>query len=369
MAIEPDLVTATHAGLPGAEKVTSRKAYRSVWWFKGWRSSDDPTFDGTTDAVAPIPSLAELDERTGFVHSWAEHGWGVFDRKIVNQDGAQSFALSVNGNYGRVTGSVAGSGNQRELLVHQDTRWRDGEVTAVLNGPSTYVSGNRPQMGVVLRYQQIGGFHVGFVVWYDIFVGDPRVLNISGWRGNGGATLNQAAGGQYTAEVSRDLRVYAVERISFGGFFNGYYCHPYHLHGLVAGNSVTIDVNDNTYDATGEATLNPDRDKGSLQLSETVTQSAEAYKVTSGAVVLANAHQRYFPYVVKARLIGNTISVKAWRGRYEAEPADWQAVVTVATDADFPTLPSGPGRFGLVASHAHTNSYLEYGDIHFRRLD
>lgn len=372
MPIEQDLVTATHGDLPGLTKTTSRTAYRSVWWFKGWRSGDDPDFDGTTESVAPIPTLSQLDERTGFTHSWAEDGWGLFDRKIVNQDGSQSFALSVSGNYGRVTGTVSGSGNQRELLVHQDTRWRDGEVTAVLKGPSTYVSTpstNRPQMGIVLRYQEIDGFHVGYVVWYDIFAGNPRVLNISGWRGNGGATLNQAAGAQYTAEIARDLRVYAVERIQFGSFFNGYYCQPYHLHGLTAGDSVTVDVGDDTYDATAEAALNPDREKGSFQLAEATTQSTDAYKTAKGTAILVDNHKRFFPYVLKARLIGNTVSVKAWRGQFEAEPADWQSVVTVATDADFPTLPTGLGRFGVVASHAHTSSYLEYGDIHFRRLD
>jgi hypothetical protein len=368
MPSDPDLVTCTHDNLPGAEKVTSRLAYRAVWWFKGWRSDDDPTFDGTADDTAPIPTLADLDERTGFVHSWAEHGWGVFDRKIVNQDGAQAFTASVNGNYGRVGASSSTSANQRELWVHQDTLWANGEVTAVLKGPSTYISGNRPQMGIVLRYQLIDGHHVAFVVWYDIFVGDPRVLNISGWRGNGGPTLNQAAGGQYTAEVTRDLRIVAALRFQFGSWINELTCIPPHLHGLAINDSITVDCDDNTFDATAASVSNADREKASLQYTEDVTTSAVSNKVANGTVVLANNHQRYFPYVLKARLIGNTISVKAWRGRYEPEPADWQTVVTVATDADFPALPSGPGRFGVVAAHAHSSSYLEYGDIHFRRI-
>lgn len=362
------IVTMTHASLPGVQKPASVQAYRSAWYDLGWRSDDDPTYDGDPDLAAPIPDLDDLDVRTGFTHRWDREGWGAFDRKIINQDGSQSFARTVNGNYGRFTGSVAGSGNQREIYVHQDTRWSDAEVTAVLKGPSTYVSGNRPQMGIVLRYQEISDHHVAFVVWYDIFAGNPRVLNISGWRGNGGTTLNQAAGGSYTAEVSRDLRILAAQRFQFGDWLNELTCQPFHLHGLAVGDTVTVDCDDNTFDATAVSVAGVDREKGTLQYVEDSTLSTVANKIANGPVTISNNHQRFFPYVLKARLVGNTISVKAWRGRYDSEPADWQTVVTVATDADFPTLPSGLGYFGIVGAHAHDDSYAEYGDIHFRRL-
>jgi hypothetical protein len=325
----------------------------------------------TSPNYETLRQLAAQVDRMPVEHDWETCGWEPFQRKIVNQDGAQAFALSVNGGYGRVTGTGAGGGNQRELLVHECWSATDGEITAVFKGPSTYVPSplNRPQMGVVLRQQEIAGFHVAFVVWYDVFVGDPRILNISGWRGNGGATLNQAAGGQYTAEISRDLRIIAAQRFEFlGSWINELTCIPSHLHGLAIGNSVTVDCDDNTFDATAVALGNADRERATLQYAEPDTLSGVTNKVANGTVVLASAHERYWPYVVKARLVGNTISVKAWRGRYDAEPGDWQSVVTVATDADFPALPAGPGLFGVVAAHAHDGSFVQYGQLTFRKL-
>src|SRR5690606_9562986 len=154
-------------------------------------------------------------------HRWSKSGWAPFTARVVNQDGSQSFETSVEDGYGRVTGTTTG-GNQRVMYTHAGMVAEDGEIMAVLRGPSTYVSTpsvNRPQLGLLLRCQEIDGHHVGYVAWYDAFAGNPRIVNMSAWRGNGSATLNQAAGGQYSAEVARDLRVLGVRRFEFLGSY------------------------------------------------------------------------------------------------------------------------------------------------------
>src|SRR5690606_13719668 len=160
------------------------------------------------------------------------------------------------------------------------------EIMAVLRGPSTYVSTpsvNRPQLGLLLRYQEIDGHHVGYVAWYDAFAGNPRIVNMSAWRGNGSATLNQAAGGQYSAEVARDLRVLGVRRFEFlGSYISEYACEPHHLHGLASGDTVTVDLtSDDTFDAAAATVSNPDREKGTFQLASTA-EEVVAYKAADG---------------------------------------------------------------------------------------
>lgn len=301
-------------------------------------------------------------------HRWAADGWTPFERKIINQDGGQVFTLSVAGDYGRVTGSVAGSGNHRELYVHEGMTAVDGELTAIIKGPSIYGTGNRPQGGLCLGYQLIGGAHCAYVVWYDIVASNPRVWNVSGWRGDGSPTLNQPAGGQYTADIARDLKVMSVMRFNFGAWINELTCVPLHLYGIAAGDAVTVDVDDNTFDATAVALSNAGRETGTLQYLEDLTTSSVAAKFASGTVQLADGHKRFFPLAVRARRVGTQIAIKVWRAMYDPEPRDWQLTQTVAPDADFPVLPSGDVPFGLVAGHAHDGSYLDVGDLTFRRL-
>jgi hypothetical protein len=321
----------------------------------------DLTAHTTATIVADAPLHGVLE------HRWAADGWAPFSRHIVNQDGAQVFNLATSGDFGRITSTTA-DGNHREILVHEGMTAVDGELTAIIRGPSTYVSGNRPQGGLCLGYQLIDGFHVGYVVWYDIFAGNPRVWNLSGWRGNGGATLNQAAGGQYTAAVARDLRVLTVTRFLFGSWINEMVCLPSHLYGLTAGDTLTVDVDDNTFDATAVAVSTASNETGMVQYLEPDTLSAVSLKAAIGTAVRSDNHRRFFPMAIKARRIGTQISVKVWRAGADPEPADWQLQQTVATDADFPTLPSGELPFGLVVGHAHDGSYLDYSDFTFRRL-
>ena len=323
-------------------------------------------------------------------HLFARDGWNGWVQQPVTQDGDQVFELSVEGGYGRVTGTESAQSNKRDFLLHPRMEAENGEITAVFKGPSTYVSSpsvNRPQQGLVLRYQEVEpGVHSAYVVWYDVFAGNPAIQNVNVWRGDGETTtLAQAAGGQFSAEIARDLRVLGVRRISFLGGINEYCCQPYHLHGLTASDTVTIDVNtsvasvegeppeltltdDATYDETSVNPSNPDRLRGTFQVADSTETAAEAYKAADGIVTLDNPAKRFFPYVLKARLVGDTVFVKAWRGRYDPEPDDWQAVVTVATDDDVPALPEGPGLWGVMAGHAHDGSYMEFGDISFKRL-
>lgn len=302
-------------------------------------------------------------------HRWATSGWTPFSRKIITQSGTQALTLSVSGDYGRITSASGSSdGDQREIYVHAGMTATAGELTAIIRGPSFYGTGNRPQGGLCLGYQLIDGFHCAFVVWYDIVVSNPRLWNLSGWRGNGGSTLNQATGGQHIGDLARDVNVISARRFNFGSWINELTCVPSHTYGIVAGDNVTVDIDDATFDATAVAVSNVGRETGTLQYVEDVTTSAVSVKFASGTVQLSDGHKRFFPLCVKARRIGAQVSIKVWRALHDPEPRDWQLHQTVTADADFPTLPSGEVPWGIVVGHPHSGSYLDYGDLLFRRL-
>lgn len=305
-------------------------------------------------------------------HRWERAGWAPFRRHVVNQHDDQAFTLDVDGDDGLVTGTVAGPGNQRELYVHRATRgWSAGEVTALIGRPSTYSTAgevNRPQAGVVLGYERIHGDHVAYVVWYDVFVGNPDVWNISAWRGDGGPDLGQAAGGQHIASLRRDLRILQVERFSFQGWINTYIVQPYHLHDLATGDLVNVDAGDDTFDESGVAVANADPAMGVVQVFDPSDPGAVPLATAGGAVRPAEGHKRWFPCWIKARRVERTVSMKAWRTT-EPEPAGWQATVTIRPNDDVPELPSDrAGGFGLMGAHAHAGSSVRFGPVTFRRL-
>ncbi len=139
-------------------------------------------------------------------HRWDKDGWAPFVNHVVNADGAQAFARTVNGKRGRFTGSVsgtaiaAGPGNHREFSVREDTNWEDSEIRSLWWGPNFFSAANqtptrRPQMGHVHRFQKSGSIVRALVVWYNIFLGpNPEALNMNLWEGDG-ATLTQGSGG------------------------------------------------------------------------------------------------------------------------------------------------------------------------------
>lgn len=47
------LVTMTHEDLPGVEKTVEQNAYRYAWFPEGWRSEDDPDWDGVPPDEQP----------------------------------------------------------------------------------------------------------------------------------------------------------------------------------------------------------------------------------------------------------------------------------------------------------------------------
>lgn len=52
------LVIMTHSSFPGVEKPASLTAYRTIWYFRGWRSDDDPEYHGEGTA-APTPHVGD----------------------------------------------------------------------------------------------------------------------------------------------------------------------------------------------------------------------------------------------------------------------------------------------------------------------
>jgi len=360
-----------------------------------WHSSTGPA--GATSAALPVTTdgvpvdvaVAAALASPEITHNWVDDGWTPFVTQLVNDGdsgGASSQALSVVGGRGRITNSFT-DGNVRVAYERLGTDWADSEVCALWFGGSIFDSGTAtPQMGHFHRgYVDEDGRWRAVVVSNNIFLTDVNVLNQNVWNHDPSEPVGQAqldlgtnSGSKtYSAEVlRRHLQVRAVDRVVFGGVSNRYWVLPSHAYGLVAGNAVTIDVDDATYDVASATALGSvDAVNGLVSLTDAEAGPAEPLKVNTGTVVPTTAGaRRWWPYWVRSQLIGSILRVKVWR--YQDPEPDWSDTNHVAT-ADFAgandpepgaRMPTGVGRCGLVGAHIRNSAFVEYGHFSARQL-
>jgi hypothetical protein len=293
-----DPVVMAHPDRPLSLATVERAAYRGQWYAKGWRSDDDPDYDGTaTDEATPFPSISELDSRTGFVHQWGQEGWTGFDEVVVTQDAAQVFAYSVANRRGRFTGTVGGTattngpGNNRAFMLREGTRWADSEITSLWWGPNRFSLSNqaptrRPQMGHVHRGQVgIDGKIRGIVAWYNIFLGpNPEAINLNLWESDG-VTLTQGTGGAAgsMSNVNRAAIIGHARRINVFDVAQLRLVPPYSASGIPNGAAVGVtEMTDTSFNHPATVTIS----SGSRSGGTTTINTSTAHGLVTGDWVL-----------------------------------------------------------------------------------
>lgn len=313
------------------------------------------------------------------VHRWAVDGWTPFsERFVVTADGAQANTLSVAGRRGRVTASAATNGNFREWFLHEATAWADGEISGILYPPSNWDTGppiNRPQHGFVCRAQEVSpGTWRAFVVWLDMAFGTSGML-ANTWQADG-VTLTQGTQnpGDFTGPslnlVRRQLHIRYARRINafdVAQYWAQADARSPDMWGLVNGDLVNIaSMGDTSFNRTGVAADNVSTTTKLFQVADT-TANDNIDAIAGGTVDFVSLRKQMFPRHMAVMLEGDELHAKHWRPE-EPEP-DWGDGTHVATltPPSAPALPEGPGLWGVLAGHVHSSSWLEYGDLTFRR--
>jgi hypothetical protein len=329
--------------------------------------------DGTEVPSAYWPFAdRQRDDDAVIEHDWDRDGWAPFRPVTVNTDGAQQFDTSVVAGRGRVTGSVAGSSNMRRFYLRGGTRWPDSDITSTWWGPSTF-DVIRPQMGHVhgARVGEDGRLR-GAVVWFNIVGGpNPEALLANTWEGTLTSTLRQGtqdpvfvAGGSAEA-VGRSPLVVWANRFVFGGTFLDLRVTPdWMADGLVAGS---------VGDLTGMAATGLNGVDYSVQggASGLIRLNASGPALTdnvAGGTWTPDYPGRVFPYNVRSQWRPPVLRFKQWP--YGRPEPDWGGRFTWSVNLVLGGTATGvpdDGYAGLVAAHAHTGAYAEWGRTLFQR--
>jgi len=351
---------------------------------------------GADLAVGGNLSAGGVEMLPEVIHDWTSDGWEPWRTQLVNDGdsgGATSQTLSVADGRGRITNTFT-DGNVRVAYERDSTLWENSEVCALWFGGSIFDSGTAtPQMGQFHRGRvDADGRWRAVVITNNIFLTDVNVVNQNVWNHDPSEPVGQAQldlgsnGGSKTYSneaLRRHLRVRSVDRVVFGGVSNRYWVDPYHAYGLVAGDEVTVDVDDATYDVASATALGSvDAVNGLVSLTDAEAGSADPLKVNNGTVVPTSAGaRRWWPYWVRSQLVDSILRVKVWR--YQDPEPDWAEAAHVVTQdftVEAPTppvagtpepaarMPTGVGRCGLIGAHIRNSAFVEYGHFSAKKM-
>lgn len=332
---------------------------------------------------ATLSAVTALDGRVDRLearveHRWDVHDWSVFTPVVITADGDTDpeFTLSVSAGAGVVSNADSETSLRVAYLRDGTEDWVDSGMRSLFLAPATW-NGNNVQQGHLHRVRALGGgVYEGVAIWTSVvFGGTMANLHCKSVRfdgttlaqsGNSGAAADPSAAD--SAYIDRTLALTGMFRSTgFGLFFNNYVCIPNHLYGLAQGDIVTIDSNTSTYDETNVAVNGAAPGTGRVQVIEPTTQSTTALAVDTGTIRPSSTSEmkRWAPFWMATRVIGDVVYIKRWRPE-EGEPS-WSNArvqrVTLATDADVPSLAAGPGACGLWAAHFYGGSSGSWGDI------
>jgi hypothetical protein len=292
---------------------------------------------------------------------WDSNSWTPFTHYTITQDTGQTFTTTITNNKGRVNntaGSPSTSSNARHWYADSTFSATDSEVTSLFWGESGAYGGSAGlyQQGNIHRVQNSAGVTKGFIAWQDIVFGLPYIINIGLWSADGTTLTLNSTNGNFTATgltktiyVSNAVRSSNVVTLTVNAG-----------HGIVVGNSLIVDLSDNTFD-------------GSAFQVTSVTTTTIVYNQTaanaSGASGTCFSQNHIFPYWMKTRLVSNTLHVKVWRyGDPEADWGDSTRAMSWTWSSGTVTPPSGAGLTGIYGGHIGNGRYVEFGETKFTKL-
>jgi hypothetical protein len=292
---------------------------------------------------------------------WDSNSWTPFTHYTITQDTGQTFTLSVVNNKGRVTNSAGSPNfltNARHWYADSTFSATDSEITTLQWGEAG-AYGNTVgvyQQGNIHRVQNSAGSTKGFIAWEDVTFGQPHIINVGLWQADGTTLILNSTNTNFTAtgllkyvQVTNSVRSSNVVTLTVP-----------QGHGIVAGDSLGVDLTDNTFD-------------GPAFVVTSVTPTTIVYSQTasgaSGATGTCYSVNHIFPYWVKTRLVGNTLSVKVWSyGDAESDWGDPARAFSWTWSSGTITPPSGAGLTGIYAGHIGNGRFVDFGYTAFTKL-
>lgn len=221
------------------------------------------------------------------------------------------------------------------------------------------------QGGIHLRMNNnVGdGMINSYIVWHDVVFGIESWINIDYWRRNPadqlmiqGSTEASGGGSQDIPGLRRYVPVNFGSKIGTLVTLNVDYNHGIYVNDNIQ--AATPEVDD--YSVVVTAVTNT-----TVQYTSSTTASNPVYNSGSGYIM----NRSVMPYFLKARLVDNTMFVKAWR-MTDAEP-DWDSPTNsmrmIMTNGLGPSI---PGYCGIYTGHmTGTANQQDFGSFEFRSLD
>ena len=304
-----------------------------------------------------------LPDQTKSIPIWDTATFNAFSDWTITADGVTATRSVVN-RKARVTNTntpTSSLTNMRHWYVDESFPATNSEVTTLFWGEDGKFGNTAGgfQPGNVHRAQNNAGTVKGFIAWPDIVFGQPYVINIGLWEGTGSSLTLGSTNTNFTATglintlvVTNSSRTSMVVTLTVPA-----------SHGVVAGDSLNVDLTDNTFDTLGVivSSVTP--------TTITYTQTGTSQPDTSGATGTCYSTNYIYPFWMTTRLIDNTLHVKVWRyNQGESDWADSTRAFSWTYSAGTVTPTTGDGACGILAGHIGNTRFLEFGHTTFTKL-
>lgn len=263
-------------------------------------------------------------------------------------------------------------GNHREFFLQKSKSFEHSEIRSVIFGGGTWAdAANRTQQGHVHRFQKLpNGRYRAFVAWHDAFVGNPLVINVGIWEGNGTTTdfnlfstnntLSISPAPQYPVTLASLTSNVVSMNVPYGvGNYHHFRDGDLVDVSLAVGSAASVDDVRLTL-AFGILMTYPKTNANLTALA------------TGGGYVIKQGPLANFPYVLASRLTsGDTLQAKMYRLGDPEPPwslTDNNAVYTLAGRQQDHVVPRGPGLNGVMVGHVSGGEVVRFGRPMIRQI-
>lgn len=292
----------------------------------------------------------EIVQTTDGVSTWS---------KTVATYGVASFGAGDGGlaNRGRWENTAgAGGGNTRKWYIlktsSHPSNGPDGSVKALLMN-HVGAGANNGQFGLVVGYRIVSGRAEALVAWHDIFVANPRVINVAPWRaesapGAGDGSTNLSGGLNWTFRPVLDPRFRT-------GFFRcwrvgstSYFDMENDEHGIIVGDTV-VSVGPPTMITFTAGTVTS---VAGARIGVTGILGSRASLAGGTGYLQKVSNPTPFPYFMEMELFngGTLVRVRVWSSAQP--PPDWSDErYSAMWQVPLAYQPSGACRMGVFVGH------------------
>lgn len=295
----------------------------------------------------------------------------LFDEIVVTTDGVSTWSKTVAqygvassgagdgglANRGRWENTAgAGGGNTRKWFVLKSSSHPsnspDGSVKALLMNHSGAGS-NNGQFGLVLGYRTVAGRGEAITVWHDIFVANPRVINVAPWRaesspGAGDGSTNLSGGLNWTFRPVLDPRFRTGFTRCWRVGATSYFDMENDEHGLIVGDTV-VSVGPPTMITFSPGTVTS---VSGARIGVTGILGSRDSLAGGTGYLQKVSNPTPFPYYLEGELFngGTLVRVRCWPS---SQPTpDWSDERYAFTwPVPLAYQPSGVCRFGVFVGH------------------